>query len=79
MIQSYAMGNRLLVTSNKVEKMSMEEEVDAENILQKCYRETKEFLIKYKALLDMIVEKLILKKTLYENDIKNIIDIYEKK
>jgi cell division protease FtsH len=79
MIQSYAMGNRLLVTRNKEGKMSTKEEVEAENILQKCYLETKEFLIKHKILLDMIVEKLIVEKTLYENDIKKIIDIYEKK
>jgi ATP-dependent Zn protease len=79
MIQAYGMGNRLLVTRNKERRLSNEEEIEAENILQKCYKETREFLTKHIKLLDAVVEELMVRKTLYEGDIKRIIKDYELK
>jgi ATP-dependent Zn protease len=78
MVMRYGMGKRIFTTADYLQEPKEYQIEEAENILQRCYQETKFYLIKHKILLKMLAEKLMKKKTLFKVDVEEVIVEYEK-
>lgn len=76
-LKKYGMNKQLYVETNS--KNSEKEKEDIEQILQTQYNKLKNFFKKHKEILDIIVEEVLIKKIIHEEDFAQIIKNYENK
>jgi cell division protease FtsH len=77
LLKKYGMNKQLYVEPNS--KNSEKEKEDIEQILQIQYNKLKNFFKKHKEILDIIVEEVLIKKIIHEENFAQIIRNYENK
>ena len=74
MFTKFGMGKNNIVLIESDKNISADVKKEADDLIAECKNEVKEFLLKRMHILDEIVKNLMVKKTLYYDDMKIILE-----